>query len=247
MLNPRPYWNFDDPAASEATFRQLLETTTDEVDRIIVQTQIARALGLQGNFEEGMNLIDSVADVDHITLAWRAIEMGRLHRSKGEAEPAGANFILAISQTEPEEGVEQDPVVQALHIDALHMYALMLPPAEQIDFTREAIDKAAMASDPLVRNWLPSLENNLGMAYTELGDWQSGLTQFRGALEDSIALGGESRIFIARYMVGWALRNLGRTDEAFNHMTNLKADLTAAGRTDEYVDAELKLLAGEKN
>jgi hypothetical protein len=45
-------------------------------------------------------------------------------------------------------------------------------------------------------------------------------------------------------MVGWALRNLGRTDEALAVQTALKAELEAAGKDDPYVDEELEILRG---
>jgi hypothetical protein len=45
-------------------------------------------------------------------------------------------------------------------------------------------------------------------------------------------------------MVGWALRNLGRTDEALAVQTALKAELEAAGEEDPYVDEEISLLQG---
>ena len=246
MLDPRPYWNFDDPAATEVVFRDLLENTTDAVDRVVIQTQIARALGLQGKFDEGMDLIDSVADVDHTTLSWRAIEMGRLHRSKGELEPAGANFILAMSQSDQEEEPNPDQVLESLHFDAMHMYALVLSPADQIEFTKESLRKISDSTNPLVRRWSVTFLNNLGMAYTEIGDWQSAYAAFLDAQGDARQLGDPNRIFPARYMVGWALRNLDRRDEALAHMEALQHDLAAAGRSDQYVAAELAILRGEK-
>jgi hypothetical protein len=43
-------------------------------------------------------------------------------------------------------------------------------------------------------------------------------------------------------MVAWALRNLGRTDEARNQQLSLREDLAAAGKSDKYVEEELELL-----
>ena len=45
-------------------------------------------------------------------------------------------------------------------------------------------------------------------------------------------------------MVGWALRNLGRTDEARACRPALKAELEAVGEEILYVDEELALLNG---
>ena len=43
-------------------------------------------------------------------------------------------------------------------------------------------------------------------------------------------------------MVAWALRNLGRREEALALQQMLKAELAAIGEEDPYVDAELALL-----
>jgi hypothetical protein len=45
-------------------------------------------------------------------------------------------------------------------------------------------------------------------------------------------------------MVAWTLRNLGRADEALAIQRALKAELTAAGASDPYVDEELATLEG---
>ena len=55
--------------------------------------------------------------------------------------------------------------------------------------------------------------------------------------------GGERRETpIATWMVGWALRLLGRDDEALRIQTALKAELEAEGATDPYVDEEIATL-----
>ena len=57
-------------------------------------------------------------------------------------------------------------------------------------------------------------------------------------------IGDAGTIRVARWMVGWSLRNLGRTDEALAVQRALKAELEAAGEEDPYVDEELALLEG---
>ena len=44
------------------------------------------------------------------------------------------------------------------------------------------------------------------------------------------------------WMVAWALRHLGRTEEALAVQRGLRAELDAAGLDDPYVDEELALL-----
>ena len=235
MINPKPLWNFEDPKASAEVFENLRKTASPE-DADILQTQIARAHGLQGQFDEGLNLINEIKTTNPEVKAWVEIEHGRLLRSQGNPQAAQPHFERS-SELSKEANLEE------LHIDALHMIALTLPPEEQIEFTKQAIEKAKQSKDQNARNWQASLLNNLGMAFTEIGDWTSALTAFEEALEERRKLSNENQTFIARYMIGWTLRNLNRTDEAKTWMLALQQDLKNAGRSDEYVEAELKLLA----
>ena len=100
------------------------------------------------------------------------------------------------------------------------------------------------ATDPAARNWDASLLNNLGMTYADAGDWASALAAFEEALAARERIGVVGRTRVARWMVGWALRGLGRRDEALAVQTALKAELEAAGEEDPYVDEELALLQG---
>ena len=94
------------------------------------------------------------------------------------------------------------------------------------------------------RNWDASLLNNLGMTHADAGEWPAALAAFEEALVARERIGDAGRTRVARWMVGWALRNLGRTDEALAVQTALKAELDAIGEEDPYVDEELALLDG---
>ena len=80
------------------------------------------------------------------------------------------------------------------------------------------------------------------MAYADMGDWANALGAFEQALAERLARADESGAFIARWMVAWTLRNLGRADEARAAQLALKAALAAVGQSDPYVDEELVLL-----
>ena len=101
-------WDFDDPAASEARFRARLAELegADPVDPAAdapdaasdaaeTRTQLARALGLQGRFDEGYGVLDEV-DRDHpaedrVRVRSR-LERGRLRRSGGDLGASVAPF-----------------------------------------------------------------------------------------------------------------------------------------------------------
>jgi tetratricopeptide (TPR) repeat protein len=81
------------------------------------------------------------------------------------------------------------------------------------------------------------------MTYADAGDFATALGSFEEALAARERIGDPADIRVARWMIGWSLRNLGRRDEARAVQEALKAELDELGETDEYVDEELALLA----
>lgn len=132
--------------------------------------------------------------------------------------------------------------LEELHLDALHMLAIVAPPREQETLTLQALEVARAATDPAARDWDASLLNNLGMTYADAGDFARALGAFEEALVARERIGQPERTRVARWMVGWALRNLGRTDEAREVMLALREELRAAGASDVDVEEELGLL-----
>src|SRR3954463_7234198 len=111
MTDPSELWDFDDPAGSEQRFRAAAETA-EGADRLVLMTQVARALGLQERYDEGHALLDQLA-VDDVEVATRAsLERGRLLRSAGEPDRARPHFEAAAA-TARASGLD------ALHVDAL--------------------------------------------------------------------------------------------------------------------------------
>jgi tetratricopeptide (TPR) repeat protein len=235
VIDPTALWNFDDPAGSEQRFRTAAETA-EGADRLVLMTQVARALGLQERYDEGHAILDDLAADDAVVATRVSLERGRLLRSGGEPDQARPHFVAAAA-TARETGLE------ALHVDALHMVALVAPAEDQQRLTEEALAVARTSSEPAARNWDASLLNNLGMVHADAGDWPAALATLEEALAARERIGEVSTIRVARWMVGWALRNLGRTDEALAVQRALKAELEAAGDEDPYVDEELALLA----
>ena len=236
MTDPSELWNFDDPAGSERRFRTAAETA-EGTHRLVLLTQVARALGLQERYDEAHVLLDDLSVADPEVATRSALERGRLLRSAGDQEAARPHFEAAAT-TAREAGLE------ALLVDALHMVALAAPADEQQRLTEEALAVARAASDQAARDWDASLLNNLGMVHADAGDWQAALATFQEALAARERIGDAGRTRVAKWMIGWSLRNLGRTEEALSMQTALKAELEAAGEEDPYVDEELALLKG---
>lgn len=235
-------WDWSDPAGSELRFRALAAGGQPGV-RLLALTQVARALGLQERYAEAEAVLDEVAgaagDASPEVAVRVALERGRLARSAGGSGRATPLFQEAAALAE-QAGCE------ALLVDALHMLAMDGDPGEQIARTRAALEVARSASSEEARRWDASLLNNLGMAQHDAGDLSAALASFEEAQALRAARGQTREEQIARWMVAWTLRLLGRREEALAIQRRLKAELEASGVEDTYVDQELALLeAGE--
>lgn len=244
-------WDFDDPEGSLARFTAAAGRA-DEPERSVLLTQAARAHGLAGRCTSGHRILDSI-DADALGLvatpdqvaevrARTALERGRLHRS-GSTPGARECFDEAATLTATGSA---DPLA-ALHLDALHMLALLPDdPAEQVAATERALAAARAGSTPGARRWVAVLLNNLGMAQYEAGDDEAALASFEEGLAVRVALGDRRGAQVSRWTVGWALRLLGRTGEALAVQEALAAELAADGIDDRYVAEELAQLCGDR-
>src|SRR3954452_12225065 len=124
MIDPRPLWDFDDPAASGERFLDAAHQAS-EPERTSWLTQYVRALGLQESYSEAMKVLDHLSSDDPEAATYLALERGRVLRSSGHPEDARPHFEQAAASAN-EAGLE------ALHVDALHMVALVAPEDEQL-------------------------------------------------------------------------------------------------------------------
>lgn len=234
MSDLRDLWDFDDPAASEQRFRAAADVA-EGAERLVLLTQVARALGLQERYDEAHAVLDDLAVGDGVVVAHVSLERGRLLRSAGDPDAARPH-LEAAERAAVEAGDD------ALRVDAIHMVALVADPADRLAVNERALEIATTSTDPGARRWDASLLTNIGMVHADAGDWPTALATFERALAARERLGDDGETRIARWMVAWALRHLGRTQEALPMQRALKAELEAAGRTDPFVEEELGLL-----
>lgn len=236
MIDPTPLWDFDDPAASEHRFREAAEACEPE-DRLVLMTQVARALGLQEKYDEAHAVLDDLSPASDEIATRIVLERGRLFRSTGSPDEALPQFGAA-EQTAAAAGLD------ALRVDALHMIALVADPADQLALQEQALAVARSSADQQARDWDASLLNDIGMVHADAGDFGTALASFEEALAARERIGDPARTRVARWMVAWALRNLDRRDEALTRQRELKVELDEAGLRDPHVEAELELLEG---
>ncbi len=232
-------WDWDDPAGSERRFRELARTVPTL--RPAALTQVARALGLQERYVDAHAVLDEVAAADDGALPEVAVrvhlERGRLLRSAGRPADAVPLFEEAAARAASAD-------LEVLHVDALHMLALEGTAPERLDRNRAALAVARACRTEEARRWDASLLNNLGMAQHDTGDLAGALESFEAALALREERGQVREARVARWMVGWTLRLLGRQADALTVQRSLRAELDAAGEQDPYVDEELGLLTG---
>ncbi len=241
-------WNYNDPAATEIKFRDLLQDYTPENDLSLylqLQTQIARTYSLRQMFNEAHALLDAVqgllpslAGVAHIRYH---LERGRTFNSAGGKVEAKTNFEQALQYA-------ADLGEDASTIDALHMLAIIAPPDEAIGRNEEAIRYAEKSDDIQAKNWLGSLYNNLAWAYFGKGQYRQALDIFTRALRWRESKKSQPEIFIAKWSIGRTLRALDNIEEAMAIQHELYVEMQHLGKPDGYVYeelAELLLIAND--
>lgn len=237
-LNLDSHWGFADPAGSESRFRAVLAAgsalTPDA--RAEVQTQIARAQGLQRRFPEGQATLDDIersseprSDRVNVRIA---LERGRLLHSAGDSASSIPYFSRAwdLARTADED---------ALAVDAPHMLAIAIPGDGALTWHELAFAQARSSPNPKAYTWIGSLANNLGWTLHDLGRPEEALRVFQDALAWREIKGEPGPIRTARWAVARCLRTLGRLDEALALHRALDEELSAAGETNPYVDAEI--------
>jgi len=236
-MDVSPYWNFDDPAASEAAFRQALVERPSGDDGLVLQTQIARTFGLRSRFDEAHALLDTLEPQlagagAEPRVRW-LLERGRTFRSSKQPDRARPLFVEAAERAHAAR-------LEALEVDALHMIALVeTAPQAQLQWNRKALALAAAAADPAARNWDASLANNIGMSLHDAGRYDEALASFRTALAARERIDNAGRTRVAHWMIAWTLRSLGRHDEALAILRRLEAEYSEAGKPDGHVFEEI--------
>lgn len=241
-------WDFARPEISEQRFRTALETARGD-DALILRTQIARTHGLRRDFDTARRLLQDLepelAGAGPEARVRYHLELGRTYASAAHPPALRTPEALAQARREYERALAgaQAHRLDGLAIDAIHMFAFVDPaPADQLKWGEAALAIATTSSQPEARRWEASIRNNVGLALHALGRHAEALDQFRRALALREQRGDAQATHVARWMVAWTLRSLGRLDEALEIQLALARQADADGRPDRHVFDELEAL-----
>lgn len=233
-------WDFSDPVASEAAFFDRLARVGPADPpgfRLELLTQIARAQGLQGDFDAARR---TLAQVERSRPAPDTAAYVRLHLERGRVENSSGNpkgsvlHFWAAFQAALAAGMDYYVV------DAAHMLAIVLEGRDaQVRWNLAAMGLATESADPRARRWVGSLANNLGWTYHDAGELHRALRYFERAVEYRRKQGDAGATLVARWCVARCLRSLDRPGEALAIQRELAAQLVAEGKSDGFVEEEL--------
>jgi tetratricopeptide (TPR) repeat protein len=227
-------WNFADPAASEAVFRELLPVADASGDvnyHASLLTQIARTHSLRGAFDHAHTLLDSAellmaaspaADC-RLARVRCLLERGRCHNSAGN--PSGSVPLLLAAYEQA-----RDAGLDYYAVDAAHMLGIAEEPGQQLEWNLSALEAALASQDERTRRWQGALRNNIGWTYHDAGDYGAALEHFRAGWDfrREHTMDVESTL-IAQWTVARCLRSLGRFDEALLQQQDVLTAREAAG------------------
>lgn len=179
-------WDFSEPAASEVRLRQAAEAESDASSRAELETQIARALGLQERFVEADAVLSTVPVISPEVSVRVALERGRLRNSAGDPAAALPLFELAA------EAAASARLI-FLQVDALHMLAIADVERAQ-EWTQRALDVLDPTTDPRTRRWLVALHSNAGWAHLDAGRPRDALAEFEKALDAASRWGTREQV-----------------------------------------------------
>ena len=221
-------WNYHDPLESEKKFGELLKQEPNHQAEIL--TQIARAQGLQGKFEEAHTTLNSVKKSlsDKRINVRYLLERGRLYNSAKQQDKARPLFLEAYH------------LAKSIHtdfyeIDAAHMMAIIEPTQEQIIWHERCLELCEKTTDERTKKWQGSILNNAAWTFHDAGKFEEALEIFKKALVWQEQHGKPQSIHIAKWSVARCLRSLERFEEALD----IQKRLVTEENPDGYVYQEL--------
>lgn len=214
-------WDFSDPAATEARIREAVLSSTEESYRAEALTQIARAQGLQRDFDRAHETLDEVAALlprvqERVEVRY-LLERGRAWNSSGAKHKAKELFYSAFDAAK-RAGDDY------LTVDAAHMVAIVEEPKSALEWNLLGLQILEASSQERAKTWIGALSNNIAWTYHDTGDYATALSFFERGLEYRKSVGKEPGLRIARWAVARCKRSLGRIEEALEEQLQIVSD-----------------------
>jgi len=246
-------WDFSNPDESEHRLLAAMAGATPD-DALVLQSQIARTYGLRRDFEHARKILSDfepqVRSASTRCRAYYHLELGRSYASATHPPDSitPTNKELARSAYMQAFELAKDAGLDDLAIDALHMMTFVdASPEDQVEWNRKALACMVESRQPKAKMWAGSLLNNLGYSLHTLGRFEEAMEEFELALAAREEEGNLEKIRIARWMIAWTLRSLGKRHEALAIQLRLERECESAGRPDPYVYEELEQLYRQLN
>jgi tetratricopeptide (TPR) repeat protein len=244
-INLDSLWDFGNPALSESRFVAALDGANPE-DAFVLRTQIARTYGIRGDFERQRQVLAELRpklDASGPEARTRYfLELGRSYASathKPADQTAEARQLAADAYAEAI-ATSRSARLDGLLVDALHMMEFVETSLDaKLKWVNEALAIASRSNQSEAKRWEASLRNNAGYALHRMGKFEEALKEFEAALALREAQAQPEGIRIARWMVAWTLRSLGRVSEALAIQLQLERERSEAKRPSAYVFDEL--------
>jgi tetratricopeptide (TPR) repeat protein len=227
-------WNYGDPAATEAKFRQLLpkaEASKDGEYLAQLWTQIARTYGLRGQFDKAHETLDRVDK--GLDPAWKTarvrslLERGRTFNSSNKKEEARPLFLRAWEDAKAA-GLDE------YACDAAHMMGIVESGEKGIEWTTKALALAESSKEPKANRWVGSLCQNLGYAHQERGEHEKALAYFKKGLAWSLDRKRMGQVRIFKWFFGKSQRLTGDLEGALATQREVAKESEAAGEKDGF-------------
>jgi tetratricopeptide (TPR) repeat protein len=233
-------WNYDDPAATERKFRDLLpaaQTAGDDSYYLQLLTQIARTQGLQNHFDQAHATLDQVKSKLNDNLAIAKVryllERGRVFNSADQSVEALPLFHQAFELASREH-------LDFYLVDAAHMLGIAETSLEkQLEWNLRALELTEKSDDPRARKWAGPLYNNIGWTYFNLKQYDTALNFFQRGVDFRVKVGATKETRIAKYAVARTLRAMNKIDDALQINQAIYNEAITANQPDGYFAEEI--------
>jgi tetratricopeptide (TPR) repeat protein len=243
MSNPPPnfdeLWDYQKAAETEKKFLELLplaETANDPAYSAELLSQIARAQGLQGQFDNAHKTLDKAEGLlqpDFKRARVRILlERGRAFNSSQQPEKSLPLFEEAMK-------LATDYREDYYAVDAAHMLGIAGPEKDRHSWNLKALQMAEDSEDERAQGWKGSLYNNIGYFYMEEGKYAEAMDLFEKLLVYTTEKGDEDFANTARWFIAKTQRLMGHLEEALKGQLDLEKRQQVKAQSDAYVFEEL--------